>query len=243
MNHIVPMETFRVKGDTEDWFDGEIMDCIKDKDKLLKRYKKTKLQIDFENFKKAKNNTKKIIKKKKISYYENTIRKNTGNSKKLWNTLKSMGLTKKKGNSANICLKTNEKIVFDAKENANSFMNFYTNIAGNLIRKLSQPKGKFGRTFVQEYYKNLEITQNSFCCSKVSEDFVLDLLMKIKTNKAAGIDGLCGRSFKDGAPLLVKPITELINLSIDLSAVPDKPKIAKLKPLFKKGSSLCCLFS
>ena len=34
----------------------------------------------------------------------------------------------------------------------------------------------------------------------------------------------------------VTPVTEICNLSIRLSAFPDKCKIAKLKPLFKKGS-------
>ncbi len=66
----------------------------------------------------------------------------------------------------------------------------------------------------------------------------MDLLIKTKTNKAPGIDGLSGRFFRDGATVLAKPITQLINLSVLLSIVPDKTKIAKLKPLFKKGSNL-----
>ncbi len=66
----------------------------------------------------------------------------------------------------------------------------------------------------------------------------LEALYKTKTNKAAGIDGLSGVFFKDGAPVLSLPITQLINLSISLAKVPDKTKIAKLIPLFKKGSTL-----
>ena len=38
--------------------------------------------------------------------------------------------------------------------------------------------------------------------------------------------------------LLVEPITKLCNLSIKLSTFPDDCKIAKLKPLFKKGSKI-----
>ncbi len=38
--------------------------------------------------------------------------------------------------------------------------------------------------------------------------------------------------------ILTKPITDLINLSISQSSVPDNFKVAKLKPLFKKGSKL-----
>ena len=54
--------------------------------------------------------------------------------------------------------------------------------------------------------------------------------------KAAGIDDLSGRLLKDGSQFLSKPISELCNLSIKLGSFPDSCKIAKLKPLFKKGS-------
>ena len=36
---IAPYREFRVKGHTEDWFDGEIMERIKNRDKLLKNTK------------------------------------------------------------------------------------------------------------------------------------------------------------------------------------------------------------
>ena len=41
---------------------------------------------------------------------------------------------------------------------------------------------------------------------------------------------------KDDAQVLVKTICDITNLSIKLSTLPDKFKIAKLAPLFKKGS-------
>ena len=43
---------------------------------------------------------------------------------------------------------------------------------------------------------------------------------------------------KDGAEMLSKPISDLISLSISLASVPESCKVAKLKPLFKKGSKL-----
>ena len=36
---IAPYREFRVKGHTEDWFDGEIMERIKNRNKLLKNTK------------------------------------------------------------------------------------------------------------------------------------------------------------------------------------------------------------
>ncbi len=169
------MKSFRVKGYTEDWFDGEIMDCIRGRDKLLRKYKKTKLSIDYEIYKKARNKTKELIKSKKISFYEETIKENIGNSKKIWGTLKSMGLNNKKGNNPKICLKTNDKISFDAKENANIFKNFYANLAEDLVKKLPNAKGNFGKIYVQDYYRELQIPSNSFTFSIVAEEYILDL--------------------------------------------------------------------
>ena len=55
-------------------------------------------------------------------------------------------------------------------------------------------------------------------------------------SKAAGIDNLSGKFLQDGTDILAKPISQLCNLSIKLSSFPRSCKIAKVKPLFKKGS-------
>ena len=55
-------------------------------------------------------------------------------------------------------------------------------------------------------------------------------------NKAAGLDNLSGKFLKDGATVLAKPIYQMYNLSLKYSIFPSDCKIAKLQPLFKKGS-------
>ena len=62
------------------------------------------------------------------------------------------------------------------------------------------------------------------------------ILKNFDESKAPGIDDLSGIFLKDGASLLATPITQLCNLSISSGRFPDACKIAKLKPLFKKGS-------
>ena len=62
------------------------------------------------------------------------------------------------------------------------------------------------------------------------------VLRSTNFRKAAGIDDRSGRFLKDGSRVLSKPISELCSLSIKLGSFPDSCKIAKLKPLFKKGS-------
>ena len=60
----------------------------------------------------------------------------------------------------------------------------------------------------------------------------------MRTNKATGTDNLSDRFLKDGSKVLVTPTVQICNLSIKLSAVPDECKIAKLKPLLRKGEKI-----
>ena len=57
-----------------------------------------------------------------------------------------------------------------------------------------------------------------------------------EVTKAGGIDQISGKFLKDGVRMLAKPISDLCNLSLTLGSFPDTCKIAKVKPLFKKGS-------
>ena len=58
----------------------------------------------------------------------------------------------------------------------------------------------------------------------------------IDISKAAGIDKTSGRFLKDGANILAKTIAKICNISISSGLFPSDCKIAKLKPLYKKGS-------
>ena len=58
----------------------------------------------------------------------------------------------------------------------------------------------------------------------------------LNASKAAGIDNLSGKLLKDGAHVLARPISQLCNLSIQLNLFARSYKIAKVKPIFEKGS-------
>ena len=60
--------------------------------------------------------------------------------------------------------------------------------------------------------------------------------MNVKT--ATGHDGISSKILKLARPVIVKPITNLINLTIECSKIPDNAKDAMVTPLHKKNSSL-----
>ena len=180
----------------------------------------------------------KLVRKKKRNYVKTKLRENIGNSKELWKNLKSLGLPSKKVSQPKICLGKEGNVTFDSKVNAESFKDFFANLATSLVKKLPIPTNKFGINIVKEYYKHLNLENKHFTFQPTTIEIILKLLQNIDPSKAVGLDNLSGRFLKDGATELAPPITMLINLSISKSTFPDQCKIAKLKPLFKKGSSL-----
>ena len=238
VDKIAPFKDLRVKNNTRDWFDDEITESIQLREKRLKHFKSTKLCVDEELYKEAKYFVMKLIKEKKRQFYIDKLKENIGNPKELWKALKSLGLPSKKRSISNICLKKDDKISFDDKANANTFKEFYCNLASDLVAKLPPPSNKFGITSVRKYYQDvLNLLPCKFKFSFVTEDLVLKLLKDMNIDKAAGIDNLSGKFLKDAANILPKPISEICNLSIKYSVFPTDCQIAKLKSLFKKGST------
>ena len=115
-------------------------------------------------------------------------------------------------------------------------MKFYSNLANDLVKKLPSAPRKFGIDTVKKYYEKYKLDGKNFTFTAVTEDTILKLLQNTNPSKAAGLDNLAGNFLKEGASVLVTPVTRICNLSIKLSTFPDKCKFAKLKPLFKKGS-------
>ena len=63
IDKIAPYKSKRVKGNTQKWFDGEVLE------KLFKKFKKSRLHIDKELYKKSKYDALKLIASKKTSIF------------------------------------------------------------------------------------------------------------------------------------------------------------------------------
>ena len=61
-------------------------------------------------------------------------------------------------------------------------------------------------------------------------------LRKLKRSRAAGIDNLPPGMLKDASPILAKPFTYIINLSLSSGSFPSDWKQAKVIPIHKSGS-------
>ena len=61
INNLASYKTIRVKNQSNKWFDGELAEQISDRDKLFKKFEKSKLHIDKLIYKEAKNTVQHLI--------------------------------------------------------------------------------------------------------------------------------------------------------------------------------------
>ena len=61
------------------------------------------------------------------------------------------------------------------------------------------------------------------------------IIKKLKNKKSCGFDELSSELLKMGSEVLSKPLTTIINKSIEEGRFPEEWKIAKVFPLHKKG--------
>ena len=119
---------------------------------MFKKFKKSKIHIDKQLFKAARNSTQSLIKHKKKTFFKEKLNENIGKPKELWKSLNSLGISSKNKSVSKICLNEYGKVNFEPKENANIFKNFFSNLAEDLLKKLPIPKNKFNMDSVKSYY-------------------------------------------------------------------------------------------
>ena len=71
IDKLAPIKEMRVKQNSQEWFDGEIANEIKNCDKLFKKFKKSKLHIAKDIYNAARYKVRKMIFNKKRSFFEN----------------------------------------------------------------------------------------------------------------------------------------------------------------------------
>ena len=61
IDNVAPIKERRIKHNSQEWFDGKISEAIKNRDKLLKKFKRSRLHIDKELYYAARYKVHKVI--------------------------------------------------------------------------------------------------------------------------------------------------------------------------------------
>ena len=81
INELAPAKEIRVKKDSQEWMDQEVLEGIRTRNKLLTKYRTSQIYSDYINFKKARNRVQSLIKRKKKSFITDKLNENIGKTK------------------------------------------------------------------------------------------------------------------------------------------------------------------
>jgi hypothetical protein len=227
INIHAPMVKKRIKGKRCPWLTGDIRTQMSDRDKILRKARKSNNVSDWLIYKQLKNRCNNTVKHAKRKYTNNLLSENSKNPAKFWKTIKDIFPTNESCSSTISSCNKSQKL-----SKANAFSSFFSTVAYT-VKEAALPL----KNFVWGYSKQPE-TENKtvFAFTHVTKIYVEKQLKNLKKRKAAGVDQIPPGMLKDAASVLAGPLTFLINLSLRTSTVPRDWKVSRVIPLHKGGT-------
>ena len=214
------------------WMTTGILNSINTKDGLYKTLLKTDTNSDDyriakANFKRYREILRNSIKRAKMLYYKRTFNLYQNDVKKTWTLIKET-LQQKKKQELPAEFIWNDQIITDLDEIANKFNTYFINIGHSLSEQIHATRSS------DEYLSNR--TNTIFNFTEVNEECIDRIINKMKSKSSTGYDNISNKLIKSARDVLIKPLTLLMNQIIHTGEFPKHLKIAKVKPLFKKGN-------
>uniref|UniRef100_A0A8K9X9K5 Reverse transcriptase domain-containing protein n=1 Tax=Oncorhynchus mykiss TaxID=8022 RepID=A0A8K9X9K5_ONCMY len=182
-------------------------------------------------FREARNHYTQAVRKAKASFFKQKCASCNTNSKKFWDTVKSME-NKNTSSQLPTALKIGNTVTTD-KSTIIEHFNKHFSTAGHAFH-LATPTPVNSTAPPTATHPSLP----HFSFSQIHSADVLKELQNLDPYKSAGLDNLDPFFLKLSAEIVATPITSLFNLSFVSSEIPKDWKAAAVIPLFKGGDTL-----
>ena len=233
-NEVFPLKKIskrKVKKQRKPWMNYQILDMIKTKHKLFKKYLNNKTLENLEIFKAKRNRIKREINKAKKQYYYTFFKNCKNDPKKIW---KGINILSNKSQKAKSTLPRSIKI--DDEGNMSTNPKFIINKLNKhfvckgpkLATKLPKPAG--GR--------KIHLNKRVQSCMKfkiITEDDLIKIIYKLEVGKSPGHDGISVTVLKWCLPYILAPLVLIFNECMKQGSYPSMFKLAKVTALFKGG--------
>ena len=213
------------------WMSCRILDMIKTKHNLFKKYLKNRTQENFDIYKAKRNKIKREIDKAKKQHYYTLFKNCKNDPKKIW---KEINIISNKTQRAKSTLPKFIKI--DDEGNMSTNPNF-------IINKLNKSFVSKGPKLAAKLPKSLKSTlkylkkrvQTSMNFKTINEADIVEIICKLEARKSPGHDGISATVLKWCLPYILAPLVSLFNEFLKQGSYPQIFKLAKVTALFKGG--------
>ena len=220
----IPNRQIRVRPRDKPWITGEVKRYIRKRNRLFKRFKRTKLPDHENSWKVAAKDANYHMHHAKLAHVEKIKLLLTNLSvgeKKYWQIAKQVyGSKKIIGIPAII---DGDKSLSTSIDKAECFNTYFA-------MQQTQPPLRFNQQLAPIEF----LTDNRLENIVTTRDEVQKILKGLDIGKATGPDGISSRMLKETSIAIAGPLAELFNKSFELGRVPKIWKEANLCPIYKK---------
>ena len=220
------------------WITPGIRRSMNRRDKLLHKVIKmknspNKLSLQAE-YKLLRNQIVELTKLSKQNFYNTYFTSNNGNLRKIWQGIKRIINIKSQSFDTPSCiLHKDGNIVTDPKEISDCFAEQFTLVADKILEQRRYNGDD------EDYAKYLPPSNpNSIAILPVDGPEICAIIQQFNTNKGAGPNSIPPIFLKHMLNELAIPLSWIANISLSTGIHPDKLKLARIIPIYKKGSKL-----
>ena len=211
----------RKTGNKPIWMNSVGLRKIKKKYNCWKRYLTTQEGIDYEFYKKTRNDTKNYLKKLLREFEEDIAKNIKNNPKSFWKYVNSKSKTKAGIHSL---INKNGETIEDKNGKANILNEYFSSVFT-----------KEENATIPQILPSIE-SKITFNFREISTEVIKKKLDKLKPSKSPGPDHCHPRIFKELIDEILIPLQIIFNQSINTSCVPNLWKQANITPIHKKGA-------
>ena len=154
---------------------------MKHRDSLRKKAKASNNATDWDLYRKSRNKVTSTLHRLKTEYIKISVKTNSGDSGKIWKTLRCV-IPNKRGDTSIHSIKVEGVDIKDDMKLANSFNEYFTNIVGSLKKNC-----KFGGNFSKYLVKQVN---SKFRFTEVTDADISEILNGIPVDKSTGLDDI-----------------------------------------------------
>ena len=228
LNRTCPQKKFKVNVIREPWLKNEMIEEIKDKDRLLRTAKRTGKAEDWQLAKLTRNRVGRLVDQARAEFLKEQQDKLREDPKKFWRVVKTIIPGKKKVNSRISLVNKEldkEGASVDSADTPDFINKFFSNIGPKQAKVYKEPW----------VFQGIEVQER---CEPFETDFnqVFRLFKDIVTIKSSGVYDVSTKVMKDAFLCLIPQLVYLFNLSFTTGKFPGTWKRATIIPLYKGGN-------
>ena len=222
-----PIRHKRIRGKKCPWISHEVLQKMRVRDFLKSSHAQTKDPAIWLQYKKARNTANSALKAAKRKYFSENLETSAKNQRKTWKLLNEL-LSKQPSKSAVAEIKLVDKVLGAAPDIAEALNTHFTNVGANLARGIPS-------TSVDPLSYLID-TESSFSFQKITANDVANLISKLDTKKATGLDNIPGKFLKMAGDIVAPSLSAIFNQSMSTGIFPFDWKKARVTPIFKNGN-------